>query len=247
MKHYFFFFFCLAVSTFAASVESKELPGKADWKVYYDRAVALKAEGKLEEALSLVNQSMKLKPDHFDSALLHGSIDVDMIEDEQAIKYFTMAMKLKPSARPQVLVARSQAYERLGKFELALADLKEFMYKHPEWETGDIYRQAGSLYAKTNQPAKAVEALSKAIKLSPDVTKAHGYRADCYIILKKYQAAADDYSAEIKNEKMPPRLLYSKRANAYRLLGQKDKAARDEALSKEADLELFNNAPFVKH
>ncbi len=107
----------------------------------------------------MIHKSMKLEPDHFESALLHGSIDVDMMEDDQAIKYFTMAMKLKPSARHHALVVRSQAYERMGQFELDLADVQEYLYKHPERETGDIYRQLGLLYAKRKKPAMAVEAL----------------------------------------------------------------------------------------
>jgi len=47
--------------------------------------------------------------------------------------------------------------------------------------------------------------------------------------------------------KMPPQLLYTKRAKAHILLGQKDKVAKDPAPANKAGSELCENAPFVKH
>lgn len=73
----------------SALLHLEELPD-----VYYNKAVHLIEEGKLEKAREMLNTSLGLKPNHINSHILCGKICAEMRDYDEAIYHWNEALKL---------------------------------------------------------------------------------------------------------------------------------------------------------
>lgn len=85
------------------------------------------------------------------------------------------------------------------------------------------------------KPKDAIEDYNRVIQLMPDSVDGYFYRANCYIVLKQYQAAERDYSWVIKLEPTNADAYYSRACANYQLW------QRYDALS---DLKIAENLGF---
>lgn len=234
-----------ALRTIAAT--SQEIAqGHCTWSTYYNRAAALHTVKRSAEALADLDKAIALAPQQVDPLILHATIDCQIFEDDDALKYCTLALKLPTPRRGEVLLMRSHIYQTEGKYDLALKDLKEDLRISPNDYNCMTARQLGVLYQRLGSPKEAVEHLSYALKVEPTLLIAHQERADAYMQLKNYKAAIADYGAEMKLMQMVNTSLYLKRAAAYKADGQLKLAAQDEANAKKLSSDVFQNAPFKK-
>ena len=162
------------------------------------------------------------------------------MEDERAIEYLSRAIKLKDSWG--CLVQRSSCYQNLGNYKAGAADLETYIKGHPERITADICRSLGHAYCLSNNQTKGVEYLSRALAMDPKIAKVHMWRAEAYMKLKDYKAAADDLTAALKDLQDPE--LYSRRIECYRLMGRADLVAKDKAALSHLNADAFEIAPF---
>jgi len=128
--------------------------------------------------------------------------------------------------------------------DLALADALGYLKGHPERYDANLARIVGTLYLKLGKGKEAVEHFSYCLKSNPIMSSVHEMRGDAYMLLKKYNAAAADYSLEIARAPSIRTKLYVKRAAAYRKDGQLKKAAEDDVKIKSVSNEVFDIAPF---
>ena len=137
------------------------------------------------------------------------------------------------------LTAAKQSTEKLKK---------EFKQASDGLTAVDLVNKALSLYDgdKMADPQKAIEYLSKAIKLQPDSNDsnfAYYNRGVVYTNLKQYQRAIEDYNAAIRL--MPNDYeSYNNRGGAYSNLGQYQRAIEDydEAIRLKSDFAAaYNN------
>ncbi len=217
---------------------------QTNWKLYYRRASALTALVRYEEALEDSAKAIKLAPKQVEPYLLHARLCQSTLDDETAAKDYTAAIKLSPAMAPHYMILRARCYESMLKPDLALADALGYLNGHPERYDTNLARIVGTLYLKLGKGKEAVEHFSYCLKINPIMSKVHEMRGDAYMLLKKYNAAAADYTLEIERIPNIVTKLYAKRANAYRKAGQLKKAEQDEIKIKSVSHEVFDIAPF---
>lgn len=215
--------------------------GDKRWQAYLQRATIYRAQNRTEEALRDLDRVIKMEPRCTAALVLHADIDSKIMEDDRALEYVSRAISVdgKDSG---FLVMRAGIYSDFGNYAAAAADLEAYIKSHPERATADICRNMGQLYYKNNNAPKAIEFLSKALVLHPQINKVHQYRADAYFELKNYKAAAADYTVALTHVQAPD--FYKKRAECYDHLGQPLLAARDRATLKTINQDAFVQAPF---
>ncbi|HHJ20945.1 MAG TPA: tetratricopeptide repeat protein [Gammaproteobacteria bacterium] len=139
------------------------------WAAFLDAKWARK-HGKLEEARRFIEQAEALKPDHFDTWLLHAQIEDQLGDKNLARQYYRKVLDVDPgntAARDGVIAMligmdnHEEAEELITKFGL------------PDTEYRRIYNQseADRLHAEGRRnpdPKQATRLLSKAMNLQPD-------------------------------------------------------------------------------
>jgi len=214
--------------------------GDRRWQAYFQRAMIYKSMRRADEALADLDSCIRFAPDEISPLIQHADIDSSIMEDERAIEYLTRALKLKNSWG--CLVSRSSCYQSLGNYKAAAADLESYLKGHPERLSPDICRSLGHAYCLSNNVSRGVEYLSRALAMDPQIAKVHMWRADAYMQLKNYKAAAEDLTFSLKNLQDPE--LYLKRIQCYQLMGRADLAAKDKAALSHLNADAFEIAPF---
>gem|GEM_PF-740150 len=214
--------------------------GDRRWQAYYQRAMIYKSMHRADEALADLDQSIRLTSDEISPLIQHADIDASIMEDERAIEYLSRALKLEGGWG--CLVQRSSCYQNLGNYKAAASDLETYINGHPERLTADIYRNLGHALCLSQNQAKGIDYLSKSLALNPKIAKVHMWRAEAYMQLKNYKAAAEDLTASLKTVQDPE--LYSKRIQCYQLMGRADLAAKDKATLSDLNADAFEIAPF---
>jgi len=214
--------------------------GDRRWQAYYQRAMIYKSMHRADEALADLDRSIRFTSDEISPLVQHADIDASIMEDERAIEYLTRAMKLEGGWG--CLVQRSSCYQNIGNYKAAAADLEMYISGHPERVTADVYRNLGHALCLSQNQAKGIDYLSKSLALNPKIAKVHMWRAEAYMQLKNYKAAAEDLTVSLKELQDPE--LYSKRIQCYQLMGRADLAAKDKATLSNFNADAFEIAPF---
>lgn len=94
-------------------------------------------------------------------------------DDEEAIEYFTQALKLKPKDA-SIHNVRGSAYFRLREFTKAIEDLTQAINKYPE--DAEAYMCRGAARSELGNYEEAIEDLQKAADLSLDQADKEDYQ-----------------------------------------------------------------------
>ena len=214
--------------------------GDRRWQAYFQRGMIYKSMRRADEALADMDECLRFAPDELSPLVQHADIDASIMEDERAIEYLNRAMKLEGGWG--CLVQRSSCYQNIGNYKVAAADLEMYISGHPERETADVYRNLGHALCLSQNQAKGIEYLSRALALNPKIAKAHTWRAEAYMQLKNYKAAAEDLTVSLKVLQDPE--AYAKRIQCYELMGRSDLVAKDKAALHNLSADAFEIAPF---
>lgn len=245
VKNYMAAFLTKEQATAAYSHTTKLIDGgSTDWAVYYVRAQALRALKKPEEAMADAKRSSALDGKEYFPVRLRGLIANDLLEDSEAIRYYTLAMKMAPHERADLLDVRYRSYEKAGLIKEANGDLVELLKNNPQRNDDDKQRSLGKFAMRLGNPAGAVQFFSQALKMRPTLPKVHCFRGDAYMMLKNYQAAIADYSFELTRDSIPQEEVLHRRAMAYKLAGDTTHARLDEVNEKKLNAETYENMPF---
>ena len=152
-----------------------------------------------------------------------GYLDLDMNDDNAAVKHFTTALKDDPN-RANSYAGRCHAYDDLQKYDLALEDCKSALDIDPKSDDGLFYlawaeRNAG-------QPAEAVVHWNMYIAQNPDDAVAFYNRGLANRDAGDLAAAVKDFSAYIKSKPNDGDGFYE-RALVEEKLTQKTEALAD--------------------
>jgi tetratricopeptide (TPR) repeat protein len=125
--------------------------------LYYSRAIAINPKytdaysnfgwnqyqrGHPDEAIKLLQKSLELDPDNGNGYCILGNILAGQGKTEEAIRHFRSAVEKMPN----LLQARwnlSQAYEKIGRYDEALAQYEAFIQIKPADKGVTYYRMAG--------------------------------------------------------------------------------------------------------
>lgn len=171
---------------------------------------------------------------HGENAMDYFNLGLKSRATRTKIKYFSKALELAPN-----LVA---AYENRGmlyyfqrKFESAIQDFQTYMTLAPP--KAEVYRMLGTCYLKIGDGSSAIDHLSRALDMDPDLTSAYATRAEAYFIQGNYDLTISDSSKAIRLGG-DPRIVagaYRARAKAYRRTGKNDLSVSDIRTSWQVD------------
>lgn len=129
----------------------------------------LTESGQPEEAVPLLLQAVKEKPDHFEAQFNLGIAQETLGRWAQAADAYRSASKLKPTD-PDVRLNLAVALRRLGKADEALAVAREAVRLAPD--DAQAHLNLGLLLSEAKRYDEAVAEMTAATRLKPDLFKA---------------------------------------------------------------------------
>jgi protein O-mannosyl-transferase len=112
------------------------------------------------------------------------------------VSLWSNAKKKSPNlARPYNNVG--EAYDKLGKYDEAIAEFKGSLKINPDYFFG--LNNLGNIYGKQRKLPEAIDYFKKALKVKPDYSPAHYNLARALHLTGKRQEAAESYRKSIKS------------------------------------------------
>ena len=189
---------------------------------------ALLKRGDYTEALELLNKAAELYPDNQFVFVNRGNIYNNQLRDyDAAIADYNKTIELNPKFSWPYL-NRGIAYGRLKRWDEAIVDYGRALEIDPNYAAA--YNGRAWSYCQIGKFEEALVDADRAIELKPNEANYLETRACAYIGLKRYADALADMNIAIKL--LPEGWLFSRRAEVYQLMGEKDKAKADADRAK---------------
>ncbi|MGD0277872.1 MAG: tetratricopeptide repeat protein [Smithella sp.] len=138
----------------------------------------LSDEGRSQEALEHLNESIRIKPDYDDAYSYRGIIFAKLGNNQLAIEDINKAIGLNPN-NSIAYINRGIIYSALGQYQQAVESYNDAIRLKPDCAGG--YYNRGILYNYLGQNQSAIEDINKTIQLSPDYVPAYHIRAAIYL------------------------------------------------------------------
>lgn len=140
-----------------------------------NKAIALLHQGKKEDAEPLLAKASELDDTEFVVHQGYGMLHAMRDEPEKAIQSYSRAIALEPDNRFS-LMQRATAYETLGRYRDALADVEQTL----ALDSGDAYvhQYKARLLAELGEVEPALAAVSEAARIAPEDAFLTGYRGE---------------------------------------------------------------------
>ena len=211
----------------AAAVQSSEkAAGKANMDPAHmaadlvHRAEQLAKEGKLDQAQTLLQQSVKQDPNNPDAWRSLAAVQRDMGNSKAELQTYQQWMTARP-ADSQARYMAAQAYARNGMDGEALKYLSQF--ESMSSGNAQAYNMAAKLYGQLNMPVQQGNALRQAATAAPQAVDTHQQLGDYYQSLGQADQALAEYQAAVQIQPTDTKALVQM-GNTYLTLGQADLA-----------------------
>jgi tetratricopeptide (TPR) repeat protein len=140
-----------------------------DAKAYNQQAVASLRQGKLEEALTFIDQALRLEPDYAGAHVNRGNILALQGRFESALEDYGKALRLKPDFA-EAYCNRSNALTALGRYEEAVRDCQQALRLQPKNPSN--HNSLGNAYKGLRKLAEAVDCYQQALRINPAYAEA---------------------------------------------------------------------------
>jgi tetratricopeptide (TPR) repeat protein len=161
-------------------------------KMHFDCLVAgvLRSKGNLNEAIAIYRKAIKVHPESSEPRL--GLAQALAEKPEEAVAAAGEWIRAQPrSAEP--LLQRARLYQRLNRWEEALADFSRATEADPSCGP-TVWAARAPLYTRLQQWDKAVTDYSKLVEQNPQNAGALSGRANAHFQLRMWEKAAEDYT-----------------------------------------------------
>ena len=138
--------------------------GKSIKTAYLGRANLLRARGRLDEAMSDLNQAIRLNPEGAQAFHARGLIYQRNGDHAKAITDFDNAIDRDPFAAAPY-ISRGQSLTAIGKYDLAIEDFNAGLNVNNR--SADAWAGLGLAYEKQDNMAKARESYARALVVDP--------------------------------------------------------------------------------
>ena len=243
------------VSTFVNTEEGKELPDPKDKIGIFNEIIEarkLTRQGKMEEAIVLLQSIIRKQPDIVDAIFTLGNLYYRKRDFKTALKYFKRVLELKPDYNFAMLNILN-CYRFLGEVDRGIAEAREFLKIFPKqtefyvilanflMDKGRIedaentlkkalsieedpiaVRDLGIIYLMKENLEQAEELLRKSLSLNPSIKLSHYNLALIYEKKGYINAAIKEYENEIKGNPENIKAHFNV-ARLYREKGERDK------------------------
>jgi tetratricopeptide (TPR) repeat protein len=158
------------------------------------KARALHQDGRLQSALELCEEVLRVDPLDVDALCLAGLIAAQMRRPELAIMRFDQALGVEPG-NAAAHCNKAVALQTLGQRDAALASYDAAIRNKPDYALA--LNNRGNVLAELQRWDEAFENYHQAIVNRPDYASAHFNRANALQSLQKYDAAIEGYDAAL--------------------------------------------------
>ncbi|GEM_PF-3417311 len=213
----------------------------------YDKAVALAPEAPLprigraralaharrfQEALQELEPIAAAHPDSLQAWWALGDVHLWAGDPRKAVEAFSRGLILVPQ-EPGPRIARARAYARLQRYEEALNDLRYVTAARPG--ESDPWAVLGDVQVWAGDPARAADAYTRCLEISPENHDVRISRARILIRLKRPKDAREDLKQVLDRDPA--------RAEAWTLLGDVELLANDAPAAVKAYTRALDAAP----
>jgi Tetratricopeptide repeat. len=209
--------------------------------IYYDRGVALAAQGKFSDAKETFEQALKTDPQNYQvlrCLSVLRDLDRRRIKEQTAVHLFqafsafnryradTAILNLNQAAEldpdyPLIFAHRADAFLDQGRSREALADYDKALEMDPEYAAGYVNR--GNYYSRQGQFDRAIVDYSRAIQIEPQNVLAYYSRGNAYGGQGRLDAAVADYNKILEINLQYPH-AYVRKGLALEKLGRLQEA-----------------------
>jgi len=186
----------------------------------YLLGVALAQQGKTDEALPMLSQSIAINPQMPDALFARAQLLLAAGRAADALGDIERARPLAP-ANPTMLVTEGNALSELGRFENALQAYNRALALAPG--NPQVLNNRGNALRQLGRSREAMESYDQALRLKPDYFDVLHNRAVLLRQLGRFDAALANYEAALRLQPASPHALMG-RARTLRDLGRTDAA-----------------------
>jgi predicted O-linked N-acetylglucosamine transferase (SPINDLY family) len=189
----------------------------------FEQALDLHRQQRVDEALSLCRDVLRLQGQHGGAWHLSGVIELQTNHPERAAVALGKAIALGPPSAA-VYINQGITLHALGRFAEAVASYDAALRLEPA--RADAHFNRGNALHRSGQVAAAVASYDRAIRCRPDYAEAYHNRGNALRALGEHPAAIASYDAAIKLRPQHAE-VYNNRGNAWFALARFEEAVAD--------------------
>jgi tetratricopeptide (TPR) repeat protein len=163
-------------------------PGDA--AITHRLATALRADGRLESARSLLQAFCDVHPRDYGSRFLLAGILSDLGLDDQATRQLRTAISHQPKF-PEALNNLAVLLRAAGQSQEAEVHLRKAVAQRPEYAAA--WNNLGNLYVELSRLEEAIRCYGKALSIQPDYAEAHTNRALISLLQGSFESGWQEY------------------------------------------------------
>ena len=162
-----------------------------DSSAYTHRLLAeiYKVKGQYDEAIAEAERATSLNPNDPDAYLTMGAILNRVGRSEETVEHIREAMRLNPHYDMEYTGTLAFAYEKLRRYDEAIASWQESLVRNPEFEGPHFY--IAQIHRRLGRYGKAIASLKKVLDRNPDDMPAYQDLAWNYLALWQTQQNED--------------------------------------------------------
>jgi Flp pilus assembly protein TadD len=184
---------------------------------YNNLAHALRAVGRLQEALVCIREALHLRPDY---AAAHGNLAVCLTHQGrflEAVGAYHESLRLNPDD-PETYANLGIALWYLGRLDEAIVSLNRARQLRPG--LADAHSNLGTILRAQGKNREAIASLQEAIRLSPNHADAHWNLALALLASGEFEQGWKEYEWRWKRKQWPPRAFPQPRWDGGPLQGR---------------------------
>jgi tetratricopeptide (TPR) repeat protein len=158
------------------------------------KAVALYLSGRLPEAADQMRKLLTFYPKNAQLLTYLGSVYIQQGQTELGINTLGRSLQIEPQ-QPMALFNRAMAFQKLKRFEEALANYNQVITLEPN--RSEAYNNRGNVLRKLNRLEDALVDYDRAIGIKPDYPEAHNNRGTVLQEMKRLDEAIGAHEKSI--------------------------------------------------
>lgn len=162
---------------------------------HYGLGLTYIKEGKTEEAIKKLTETLKLDPKFTAASIQLGQVYIKEKKYPQAVEVLNKGIEVDPTII-ELHYYLGLAYERKGEKDLALKEYGESLRYAPNYSPA--YYRIGRVYLEREQYPEAAEGFKKAIEFSPGSAEVHYYLGLSYEKTDQKDLAVKEYRQALK-------------------------------------------------
>ncbi len=163
--------------------------------VLLDFGTVLEKQGKLDEAVELYQQALRVQPDFIQAHFYLANTFTKQGKLDEAVELYQQALRIQPDFI-QAHFYLANTFTKQDKFDQAVESYQKVLKLQPDFTQAHFF--LANAFKKQGKLDLAVESCQKVLKLKPDFTQAHFFLANLLKQQGKFQQSFESYQQVLK-------------------------------------------------